>query len=191
MELAEVAEDEVFPGSGEADGELDDGLAVEGEGEAAVGDLEIGDLEGLRPGGGGDVLVGGVDSPGEGEEVVTEVDGGAGDAEELEAVAGEPVPGEGDVDLVEGENGRKGVVGGVENEVLGGGGLELLGGFAGRAGTETDLGKKEGGGVAEAERSDGEAGAEVVDEEGGVGNEELLDGQREGETARGAAGGGG
>ena len=76
MELAEVAEDEVFPGSGEADGELDDGLAVEGEGEAAVGDLEIGDLEGFGPGGSGDGLVGGVDTVGKGKEVVAEVNGG-------------------------------------------------------------------------------------------------------------------
>jgi len=177
LELAEVAEDEVFAGGGEADGELDDGLAVEGEGEAAVGDLECGDVEGLGPGGGGDGLVGGIDAAGEGEEVVAEVDGGAGKAEEFEAVAGEAVPGEGDVDLAEGEDGGEGVVGGVEDEVFGGGGLELVGGVAGGAGAEADLGEEERGGVAEAEGGDGEAGAEVIDDEGGAGDEEFFDGE--------------
>ena len=177
LELAEVAEDEVFAGGGEADGELDDGLAVEGEGEAAVGDLELGDLERFGTGGGGDGLVGGVDAAGEGKEVVAEVDGGAGEAEELEAVVGEAFPGEGDVDLVEGEDGGEGVVRGVEGEVFGGGGLELVGGVGGGAAAEADLGEEEGGGVAEAKGGDGEAGAEVVDEEGGVGDEEFLDGK--------------
>jgi hypothetical protein len=61
--------------------------------------------------------------------------------------------------------------------------LEFVGGVAGGAGTEADLGEEEGGGVAEAERGDGEAGAEVVEEESGVGEEELFNRQGKGKAA--------
>jgi len=188
LELAEVAEDEVFAGGSEADGELDDRLAVKGEGEAAVGDHEFGNLKGLGSGGGGDGLVGGIDTPGEGEEVVAEVDGRAGEAEQFEPVAGEAVPGEGDVDLAEREDGSEGVGGRVKDEIFRGSRLELVGGVAGGAGAEADLGEEKGGGVAEAEGGDGEAGAEVIDDEGGAGDEEFLDGEREGKAAGGGGG---
>ena len=69
--------------------------------------------------------------------------------------------------------------------------MEFVGGVAGGAGAEAELGEEEGGGVAEAEGGDRESRAEVVDEEGGFGKEKLLDGEREGKTARTASGGGG
>jgi hypothetical protein len=69
--------------------------------------------------------------------------------------------------------------------------LDLVGGVAGGAGTEADLGEKKGGGVAEAEGGVGEAGAEVVEEESGVGEEELFNRQGKGKAARGFSGGGG
>jgi hypothetical protein len=152
-------------------------LAVEGEGEAAVGDLKLRNAEGFGSAGRGDRFIGGINAVGKGKEVVTQIEGRAGEAEEFQAVMGEAVPGEGDVDAVEREDGGQRIVGGVGDEILGGGRLEFRGGFSGGAGAEADLGEKEGGGVAEAEGGDGEAGAEVVDEEGGFGNEELLDGE--------------
>jgi hypothetical protein len=166
-------------------------LAVEREGEAAVGDLKFRDAEGLRAAGGGNLFIGGINAVGKGKEIVAQIEGRAGEAEEFEAVLGETVPGEGDIDALEREDGGKGVVGGVKDEVFGGSGLDLVGGVAGGAGAEANLGEEEGGGVAEAERGDGEAGAEVVEEESGVGEEQLFNRQGKGKAARGFSGGGG
>ncbi|NDA27088.1 MAG: hypothetical protein EBZ05_09735, partial [Verrucomicrobia bacterium] len=104
---------------GETNGKMDNGLTVEGEGEAAIGDLKIGDLKGFGSGGGGDGLIRLVDPIGEGEEVVAKVDGGAGEAEKFQSVMGQAVPGEGDVDTVKGKHRGKRVVGGVKNQIIG------------------------------------------------------------------------
>jgi hypothetical protein len=158
-------------------------LAVEREGEAAVGDLKLRNTEGFRAAGGGNCFIGGINAVGKGKEIVAQIEGGAGQAEEFQPIMGEAVPGEGDIDALERADGGKGVVGGVEDEVLGGGRLEFVGGVAGGAGTEAVGGEKKGGGVAEAEGGVGEAGSEVVEEESGVGEEELFNRQRNGKAA--------
>ena len=73
------------------------------------------------------------------------------------------LPCEGNVDPVKREDRSERIVGGVEGEVLDGSTLKFGIGFARRLGPEANIGKKERGGISEAERGRRDAGSEIIE----------------------------
>lgn len=103
-----------------------------------------------------------MDSIDEGKEVVAEIDGGGGEAERLKLFVSEALPSEGNVDPGKGEDRGEGIVGGVEGEVLDGSTLQFGIGFTRGLGAKANIGKKEWGGISEAERGGRDAWAKVI-----------------------------
>lgn len=184
LDLGEVAEDEIFLLRGKADGQGQDGLAINGDGKLTLGELKVIDLVGSGSGGGGGFSL--LDTIDKGKEIVPEVDGGLGNDEGLEAVADEFVPSKDEVNFGKGEDGGKRVRRGVEDEFFDGGALPSGGGiFSG--GAEVNIGKEEGGGLAEAEGGGGNAGAEVVELEDGIGDKKGIQMKRKVQAAGGGS----
>lgn len=75
----------------------------------------------------------------------------------------EALPSESNVDPGEREDRGEGIVGGVEGEVFDGSTLKFGIGFTRGLGTEANIGKKEWGGISEAERGRGNAGSEIIE----------------------------
>ena len=90
----------------------------------------------------------------------------------------ESFPSEGNVDSGEREDRGEGIVGGVEGEIFDGRTLKFGIGFTRGLGSEANIGKKEWGGIAEAERGRGDAGSEIIELESGVFDEKTRDTQR-------------
>ena len=75
----------------------------------------------------------------------------------------EALPGEGNVDPGEREDRGKGIVGRVESEVFDGRTLKFGIGFTRGLGAEANIGKKEWGGISEAEWGRRNAGSEIIE----------------------------
>ena len=90
----------------------------------------------------------------------------------------EALPSEGNVDPGEREDRGEGIVGRVESEVFDGRTLKFGIRFTRGLGTEANIGKKEWGGITEAERGRGDAGSEIIELKGGVFDEKTRDTQR-------------
>ena len=75
----------------------------------------------------------------------------------------EAFPSEGNVDPGERKDRGEGIVGGVEGEVFDGRTLKFGIGFTRGLGAEANIGKKEWGSVAEAERGRRDAGSEIIE----------------------------
>jgi len=90
----------------------------------------------------------------------------------------EALPCEGNIDPGEREDRGEGIVGRVESEVLDGRTLKFGIGFTRGLGAEANIGKKEWGGISEAERGGGDAWAKVIELKCGVFDEKTRDTQR-------------
>ena len=73
------------------------------------------------------------------------------------------LPCEGNVDPVKREDRSEGIVGGVKGEVFDGSTLKFGIGFTRGLGSEANIGKKERGGISEAERGRRDAGSEIIE----------------------------
>ena len=80
----------------------------------------------------------------------------------------EAFPCEGNVDSGKREDRSEGIVGRVESEVFDGRTLKFGIRFTRGLGAEANIGKKEWGGITEAERGGGDAGSEIIELESGV-----------------------
>lgn len=161
LDFGEVAELEIFLFGGESDGKQENGLAIDGDAQAPVVEAEVLDGEwsiGLVTG-----QRAALDTIDEGEEVVAKIDGGGSEAERLELFVSEAFPSEGNVDPREREDRGEGIVGGVESEVFDGSTLKFGIRFTRGLGAEANIGKKEWGGIAEAERGRRNAGSEIIE----------------------------
>jgi len=96
----------------------------------------------------------------------------------LKLFVSEAFPCEGNVDPGEREDRGEGIVGRVESEVFDGSTLKFGIGFTRGLGAEANIGKKEWGGVSEAERGGGDAGSEIIELESRVFDEKTRDAQR-------------
>ena len=74
----------------------------------------------------------------------------------------EALPSKGNVDPGKREDRSERIVGRVEGEVFDGSTLKFGIGFTRGLGAEANIGKKEWGGIAEAERGGGDAGSEII-----------------------------
>jgi len=75
----------------------------------------------------------------------------------------EALPSEGNVDPREREDRGEGIVGGVEGEIFDGRTLKFGIGFTRGLGSEANIGKKEWGGVSEAERGRRDTGSKIIE----------------------------
>ena len=124
-------------------------MAVDGDAEAPVVEAKVFDRKwpiGLVTGQGATL-----DSIDEGKEVVAKVDGGGSEAERLKHFVSEALPSEGNVDSRKREDRGEGIVGRVESEVFDGSTLKFGIRFTRGLGAEANIGKKEWGGISEAE----------------------------------------
>ena len=164
-------------------GEGKNGLAINGDGQFAVGQAEIADL--VRGGGGLGIGFFFLDTIDKGKEVIAQINCGTRNDEGADVMLQQFIPSEDNIDFGKGENRGEGIVGGVKDQALNGGTLHGRGvRFRGRA--KVNVGKKQGGGVSQTQRSGGNAGAKIIQLQGGVGDEEAVD--VKGETFPGALG---